>query len=113
MMHIDVLVTEMSGLNRQDLDRWIAQNWVRPDHDAGDLVFHDIDVARIKLIVELRSTMEIDDRAMPVVLSLLDQLYDMRRQVQTLSRAISETAPDDVQRALARRLAQHLQGNLH
>jgi chaperone modulatory protein CbpM len=113
MISIDVLVAEVSGLNRQDLDLWIAQSWVRPDDDAGDLMFQDIDVARIKLILELRGTMEIDDHAMPVVLSLLDQLYDMRRQVQALGTAITETAPDDVQRALAQRLTQQMRGVLH
>jgi chaperone modulatory protein CbpM len=44
-------------------------------------------VARARLIVELRDTAEVNDAAMPVVLSLLDQLYDLRRQLRRLHRA--------------------------
>ena len=105
MISIDILVAQVSGLNRQDLDRWIMNSWVRPDEDAGSVVFQEIDVARVKLIVELRESLDINDDAMPVVLSLLDQLYDLRRRFHALGEAIAETAPEDLQRALAQRLA--------
>jgi chaperone modulatory protein CbpM len=55
--------------------------------------------------VELRESLDINDDAMPVVLSLLDQLYDLRRRFHALGEAIAETAPEDLQRALAQRLA--------
>ncbi|MBN9282186.1 MAG: hypothetical protein J0H37_08045, partial [Hyphomicrobium denitrificans] len=65
--NIDVLITQLSGLQRQDLERWILNEWVRPDKGAGTFVFREIDVARVKLIQELRDDMEINEAAMPVV----------------------------------------------
>jgi chaperone modulatory protein CbpM len=101
MITLDVLVDLLPGLGRSDLERWISNAWVRPDHHADQYVFHDIDVARIHLIRELRDVMQVNDEAIPVVLSLLDQLYDIRRRVHTLCTAPSETLPDDVRQALA------------
>jgi chaperone modulatory protein CbpM len=84
MISIDVLVGETSGLDRRDLDRWIANNWVRADELLGELQFHEIDVARIRLIRELRDIFDISEDALPVVLLLLDQVYDLRRLLQSL-----------------------------
>lgn len=104
MIGIDVLVTRLAGLQRPDLDRWIAYDWIRPDGEPGGWVFHDIDVARVQLILSLRDEMQVNEEALPVVLSLLDQLYDLRRHVRELGEAIGRAPPED----LRRRLEQHL-----
>lgn len=82
MITIEWLMTELHGLKRRDLERWIAHDWVHADQSGEDYSFRDIDVARVRLIHQLRSEMEIDERALPVVLSLLDQLYELRRRVR-------------------------------
>jgi chaperone modulatory protein CbpM len=105
MISIDILVTQLSGLQRQDLERWILNEWVRPDGDAGNYVFRDIDVARVRLIQELRDDMQVNEEALPIVLSLLDQLYDQRRRMRELTDALRRTAPDEVRRNLAQYLA--------
>ncbi len=87
MISIDVVVVQLPGLLRPDLERWIANDWVRPDGTAGHYQFHDIDVARIRLIRQLRDEMAIDEGALPVVLSLLDQLYDLRRRLREITGA--------------------------
>jgi len=89
MITIELLVTELPGLERQDLERWISNAWVRPDDGPGGYQFHDIDVARVRLIHELHSDLKINDDALPVVLSLLDQLYDLRRRMRELSEALN------------------------
>lgn len=105
---IDVLITQVSGLQREDLEHWIANQWVRPEEagSGGDYVFHAIDVARVRLIQELHYDLQISEEALPVVLSLLDQLYDQRRRLRALTDAIAAVAPEDVRRDLARHLAQ-------
>jgi len=106
---IEVLIAQISGLQREDLDRWIANQWVRPeDSETGDYAFHAIDVARVRLIHELHRDLQINDEALPVVLSLLDQLYDHRRRLRALMRAISAVAPENVRRDLARHLAKRV-----
>jgi len=54
-----------------------------------------VDVARVRLIAELRE-LRMDEEAMPVVLSLLDQLYAARRRMRLLQQAVDEAAPDAV-----------------
>lgn len=96
---IEVVIRSVPGLERQVLERWIAQEWVRPDRDDGTLLFHGIDVARVRLIHELSAELQVNEEALPVVLSLLDQLYDARRWVRTLGMAIA-AAPEEARRAL-------------
>jgi chaperone modulatory protein CbpM len=107
MITIEILMTQFSDLTRDDLERWIANRWVRPHDDAGSggYRFREIDVARIRLIRELRDEMQVNEEALPVVLSLLDQLYDERRRLRELRTALEHVAPEDVRRNLARRLA--------
>jgi chaperone modulatory protein CbpM len=105
MISIEVLVAQLSGLQRQDLERWIDNAWVRPDRLAGNYVFQEIDVARVRLIQELRDEMEVSEGALPVVLSLLDQLYDLRRRMRELGDAICHAAPCEVRCELAAHLA--------
>ena len=90
MITIDVLVAQMPGLDRHDLERWISNDWVRADPKDGTLIFGEIDVFRVRLIRELRDDMDINEAALPIVLSLLDQVYDLRRRMRELSGAIGE-----------------------
>ena len=105
MMNIDIVVARHTGLQRQDLERWIANFWVRPDRQQGGYLFREIDVARVALIVELRDRLDIDEEALPVVLSLLDQVYDLRRRLRDLNDALAQVAPDEVRRNHAAHLA--------
>jgi chaperone modulatory protein CbpM len=113
MISIEILIAQNSGLDRQDLERWILNEWVRPESRSGRFVFQEIDVARVKLIRELRQDLNLDEEALPVILSLIDQLYDLRRRFQALGDAISETAPDDLQRKLAAHLVMRTRSGLH
>jgi chaperone modulatory protein CbpM len=105
MIGIEDLFTQIPGLERQDLERWISNDWVKAETSDGTLIFREIDVLRVKLIRDLRDDMEISEAELPVVLSLLDQLYDIRRQMRELSQAITETVPEDIRRTLLNRLA--------
>jgi chaperone modulatory protein CbpM len=107
MIGIDVVIGQISGLTRQDLERWIANAWVRPDKSADDYAFREIDVARARLILEMRDEMEINEDALPVVLLLLDQLYDLRRQMRDLNSAFLQVVPKDVRLDLAAHLTTH------
>lgn len=105
MITIEVLCAQVSGLRPQDLDRWVDNAWVRPDGEAGRYLFRDIDVARVRLIVELRDVMQVNEEALPVVLSLLDQVYALRRRMRHLDVVLDETVTDDVRQRMVRRLA--------
>jgi chaperone modulatory protein CbpM len=101
---MDVVIAGIVGLRRQDLERWIDNDWVRPAGRAGAYVFLDIDVARVALLQNLCHGMQIDEEALPVVLGLLDQLYDLRRRMRELGKAIEQTTTGETRLALARHL---------
>ena len=62
-------------------------------------MFQEIDVARVRLILDFRHTMAVPEEAMPLVLSLLDQVYTLRSQMRAVARAV-ETQPEPVRSAI-------------
>ncbi len=105
MITLDMLPHQVRGLRLADVERWVALAWVRPDGKPGAWVFREVDVARVRLIVELRDELSLDEEALPTVLSLLDQLYEARRQMRAMAKAITaapEAARDAVLRELPR-----------
>ena len=104
MITLEVLITEVSGLRRQDLENWISYQWVRPDQQEGHYLFQEIDVARVRLIRELRDEMAVNEETLPIVLSLLDQVYELRRRVREIGDVIEHVAPQDVREEVVRRL---------
>ena len=95
MISMDAVVALCPRLERPVLERWIAEDWVRPEERDGDYGFQEIDLARVRLILELRDRLEVNEAALPVVLLLVDQLYDIRRQMRTLADAFTRMTPGD------------------
>ena len=91
MITMDELCREVADLRVEALQDWIANDWVRPEQDQGVYRFEAIDVARVRLIVTLREELRVDDEAVPIVLSLLDQLHDSRRHMRRLQEAIDQS----------------------
>jgi len=89
MMRIDDLVERIAALQRSDLEAWIGEGLVSPQEEAGTLLFSDMECARIQLICTLRYELEIDTDTLPVVLSLVDQLYDTRQRLLSLTAAVA------------------------
>jgi chaperone modulatory protein CbpM len=102
MITIETLCVTISGLDRAEVERWIANAWIRPDRAGAEWTFREIDIARVRLIQEMRMEMRVDEEAMPVVLSLLDQLYEARRRLGTLREVLIEAAPADVRERVLR-----------
>lgn len=104
MITIDVVIAQVSGLSLGELEGWIANEWVKPERQSGHYAFAEIDVARVRLILQLRDEMDVNEAALPVVLSLLDQLYDLRRHLRDFNDAIERVVPSDIRL----RLTEHL-----
>jgi chaperone modulatory protein CbpM len=94
------VVTLVGRIDRVELTHWIELGWVAPERPAdAEPAFSDLDVARVCLICDLRHDLEVEEETMPLVLSLLDQVYALRRQMNTLTDAIRQQ-PDDVRKAI-------------
>jgi chaperone modulatory protein CbpM len=119
-MRITSVVALFADLPQAELTSWVARGWVLPDgRDAGqgavgqgdvgqgdagegdagqgdaEWEFLEIDVARVRLIHDLRRSMGIGEETMPLVLSLLDQVYALRGTLRDLLRVL-EAQPEDV-----------------
>ncbi len=94
-MRITAVVALFDGLRETDVLTWVERGWVRPE----DEVFHDIDVARVRLIHELLFRMDLREDAVPLILSLLDQIYDLRGSLTAVLRAV-EVQPAPVRAAI-------------
>ena len=100
------LVEMIDRLEADALQRWIDLDWVRPQHDGGNLRFDALDVARIRLICELHYELRIEEDSMSVVLSLMDQLYHARRSLRSVLAAV-EAQPGEVRAQIATFLERH------
>lgn len=89
MMHMDDLVARISALQRSDLETWISEQLVAPQQESGTFLFTDMECARVRLICTLHYELEIDASTLPVVLSLVDQLYDARQRLLSLTAAVA------------------------
>ena len=124
-MRITSVVALFADLPEAELASWVTRGWVLPDLGEGDRGaaaqgeprqgepsrggpnqgepnqgepgwnFREIDVARVRLIHDLQRVMAIDEATMPLVLSLLDQVYALRGTLRDLLRAL-ETQPEPV-----------------
>jgi chaperone modulatory protein CbpM len=73
-----------SCLDAQALDAWIEAGWLRPHRTDSEFEFADIDLARARLIGDLRSDLGVSDEAVAIVLDLIDQIHGLRGLVREL-----------------------------
>ena len=109
MIGFDELVRRFAELERGELVRWVENRWILPEEASRETgerwVFHEVDVARVELILDIRRELAVDDEAMSLVLGLLDQVYSLRRQMRRLCDALEQQPPevrDAIRRALPR-----------
>lgn len=106
MISFEIVLQQTQGLHESDLYRWIATGLVHAHGAPPTLSFEPIDVARVQLIVELRRDLEVEEDTLPIVLNLLDQLYDLRRDVGLLREMLAQT-PDELRTQLKHHLSKN------
>jgi chaperone modulatory protein CbpM len=99
MMSIGELIEAIAPLQRADLDVWVRDSLVAPEREGEVLRFSEMECARVRLICTLRYELEVEEDTLPLVLSLLDQLYEARGKLKALTAAVA-TQPRGVQDAL-------------
>lgn len=99
MLYEQDVVASVRRVELRELRLWVEMGWVKPaDSDRGP-VFDDLDVARIRLVCDLRKEMDLPTDAVPVVLSLLDQIHGLRRELRGLAGAV-DTQPGEIRQAI-------------
>lgn len=81
-----------SGLQAQTLDFWLEQGWLIPKETSAGMNFSDIDVARARLIEDLKTNFGVNHEGVDVILHLIDQLHGLRRALAELHNNIRGTS---------------------
>ena len=71
-------------VERQSLEAWVAAGWIVPPQTDPELMFADVDLARVQLIRDLREDFGVNDEGVSVILHLVDQMHGLRRSMQEL-----------------------------
>ena len=83
-----------SGLQVQTLEFWIEQQWLIPEETSSGVSFSDRDIARAKLIQDLKGDFGVNDEGIDVVLHLVDQLHGLRGVFRQLHAGMGDKAVD-------------------
>jgi chaperone modulatory protein CbpM len=92
------MISEREFLKRADLDRgtlevWIREEWLLPSSAAAERAFTEMDVARARLIHDLRHNMGVNDEGLGVILHLIDQMHGLRRALAEALASMRERTP--------------------
>jgi chaperone modulatory protein CbpM len=110
MKTLTEVVRLVGRVNQVELTHWVEIGWVTPERrERDEPAFSDLDIARVCLICDLRHDLEVEEETMPLVLSLLDQIYTLRRQMKALASALRQQ-PDEVRNAILDLLDQPRRG---
>jgi chaperone modulatory protein CbpM len=82
------VVSRVQRLTLRELRLWLREGWVSPAQGEKGPVFDDLDVARLRLLCDLRKDMALPADVLPTVLTLIDHLHRTRRDLRRLSEAI-------------------------
>jgi chaperone modulatory protein CbpM len=77
-------------LEAEVVETWLDAGWLCPARDDAAFRFSDVDLARARLICDLKHDLGVNDEAVPIILDLLDQVHGLRRRMSALRRALAE-----------------------
>lgn len=96
----DIIQSIGISIDEATVMTYIHLDWVRPTYRDNTYYLEEIDIARIRLIYQFKEDMMIEDNAIDIILSLMDQLNGARDQLQVLCAAIgaqSASIQDSIQ----------------
>jgi chaperone modulatory protein CbpM len=90
-----MIISKLDFLDRAQLDRealevWIEEEWLVPSGTATEPAFSEADLARTKLIRDLRQDLGINDEGVGVILNLLDQVHGLRKALADMLQYVRE-----------------------
>ena len=100
----DDIVATITRLTRRKLVRFVEIDLIKPQLKDGGYVFCSVDVARLELMCDLAHDLDLDEAALSIVLSLIDQLHNARQDLATVASVINGL-PDDLQARIVAELA--------
>jgi chaperone modulatory protein CbpM len=78
-----------ASINSKTLDIWIDAGWLVPGRFGDARQFGSVDLARVRLIHDLKNDLGVNDEGISVVLDLLDQIHGLRRALSQVLFAVT------------------------
>jgi chaperone modulatory protein CbpM len=75
---------DRSHLDVPTLNAWIETEWLAPLASGKTFNFSEVDLARVRLIQDLKLDFGVNDEGIAIVLHLLDQLHGLRCLVRDI-----------------------------
>lgn len=85
----DEALAEISTLSRPLLVAFIRAQVIRPVHSEAGPLYREVDLARLQLLCDLAEVYTLDDDALQLVMSLIDQLHGVRGEMRALMQALA------------------------
>ena len=85
----DEIIAAVARLTRPRLTAFIEAEVITPTYSDTGWVFRPVDLVRIELLCDLTDQFGLADDALGVVVSLIDQLHDLRGELRAVLGAIA------------------------
>jgi chaperone modulatory protein CbpM len=84
----DEVVMRVTRLTRVQLVRFIEGEFIKPQRHSDGYVFRPVDIARLELLCDLSQDLDLDETALGIVISLIDQLHAVRQDLAAVAGVI-------------------------
>lgn len=91
------VVDAVEEVTLRRLRLWIKKGWITPVVCSEGFEFDEIDVARVRFVCELKDELNMNEDAVDVVLSLIDQIHGLRGEIRKIAQAV-DRQPVNVKR---------------
>ncbi|MBF9030384.1 hypothetical protein HKCCE3408_08250 [Rhodobacterales bacterium HKCCE3408] len=96
------VVARVERVTLRDLRLWVREGWVRPSIGEAGPVFDELDIARVRLLCDLRKDMALPHDALPVVLGLIDRMHAVRKDLLCMAEALGAESVETRNAVLSR-----------
>ena len=96
----DEVIAAVASLTRTRLMSFVQAEIVIPLQTEGGPVFRRIDIVRLELLCDLSDQFDLQEDALGVVMSLIDQLHGVRAELRALMQAVQDE-PEEVRNRIA------------
>lgn len=106
MTHVyapEQVINQVASLTAERLSHFERLQIVTPVSTSEGPRYHMLDVRRITLLCELTDDFEVNEDALVIIMSLLDQLHGAHSRLEQVAQAI-EAEPSEIKLRLSQRL---------
>lgn len=81
------------GIEQRTFRLWLDEGWLVPREGAAGLILSEVDVARARLVRDLRDNIGVNDEGIGVILNLIDQVHGLRSILRAVLEHSSSAGP--------------------